>query len=77
MKARVVDGFLVVPYSGHDLSRVALAVTTLREPIESEWTFAFLDYVGGERVAKIPFSGSLSPANLVWLRVNQHVSQVR
>lgn len=46
MTARIVDGWLVVPYSGPELVPVAILIGGDRCP-------AFLDWHGGERVAKI------------------------
>lgn len=47
MNPRIVNGWLVVPYAGSD--RVAVHISI--EPYV--WLPAFLDYIDGERVAKV------------------------
>lgn len=43
---RMADGWLIVPYSGPELTVVEIGVAGL-------WTPAYLDYDGGQRVAKV------------------------
>lgn len=64
------DGWLVVPYSGHDLARVYISAGQRQD----EWKPAFLDWVDGKRVAKVRPDG-LSGAVWVWLKVNGTVAQ--
>lgn len=47
----ISDGWLCVPYAGDDTAIVYLSVTARGG--EPEWVPAFLDYVDGQRVAKI------------------------
>ena len=72
MRAEVRDGWLVVPYSGHDLATVHIAVA--QRPAEEDWRPAFLDYVGRERVAKIRPPASSGRQVAVWLRVGDVVT---
>ncbi|SET43719.1 hypothetical protein [Nonomuraea wenchangensis] len=64
-------GWLTVPYSGHDLSRVFIAVG---DP--NDWRPAFLDWADGERVAKIRPPAPTGKAVKVWLKVNDSVTEV-
>lgn len=66
------DGWIVTPYSGHDLARVHISVGN--EPVE--WLPAFLDFVDGQRVAKVRARGLPERATWVWLRVNEDVRKV-
>lgn len=63
MAAAVRDGWLTVPYSGPELVVIEVGVG---QADHIEWRPAFLDWVGGKRVAKIrpPTSGTVA----VWLR---------
>lgn len=72
MSAEVRDGWLVTPYEGHDLAQVHMSVGD--EP--RVWLPAFLDWVDGQRVAKIRARVLPGRRTKVWLRVNGSVSQV-
>lgn len=66
------DGWLCVPYAGDDAAIVYLSVTARGG--EPEWVPAFLDYVDGQRVAKIrPPAAPPYPAN-VQTRVGEVVT---
>lgn len=69
MQARIVDGWLVVPYDGDDLARVHIAVGD-DEP--GQWMAAFLGWADGQRVAQIRPPDPLPPK--VWLRVAASVT---
>ena len=71
MNARLHDGWLVVPYGGHDLARVYICAGQR----QGDWRPAFLDRVDGQRVAKIRPAG-LSGVVWVWLKVGGTVSQM-
>lgn len=64
---RMVNGWLVVPYAGPELTTIELA-TGRGGP--GEFRGAFLDYVNGERVAKIRPTEPVSSRTTVWLRVS-------
>lgn len=66
-RARIKDGWLMVPYSGADLSRVEMA-TGEREP--GPWQSAFLSWDGRERVAMIRPPQTRARSLRVWLRVD-------
>ena len=74
MSARLVNGWLEVPYDGSDRAQVAISA----EP--DVWRPAFLDYTDGQRVAKVRpptgprvaevklrVSGAVTPHG--WLRI--------
>ncbi|MEV4321005.1 hypothetical protein AB0J37_02100 [Microbispora rosea] len=69
MRAAVRDGWVVVPYTGHDLATVEIAVGD-----RDTWTPAFLDWNGPERVAKIRPPASSDRQVAVWLRVGDVVT---
>jgi len=71
MRASIRDGWLVVPYSGHDLATVHIAVG--QRPAGEDWRRAFLDYADGARVAKIRPPAPTGRAMSVWLRVGDVV----
>lgn len=64
------DGWLVTPYSGHDLARVEIGVGPAGQ---ERWQPAFLDWVDGQRVAKIRPPGI---GGTVWLSVNGVTAEV-
>lgn len=72
MQAAIRDGWVVVPYSGHDLATVHIAVA--QRPVEDDWRPAFLDYDGGQRVAKIRPPQAANRQVSVWLRVGDVVT---
>ncbi|TDE40487.1 hypothetical protein E1295_31810 [Nonomuraea mesophila] len=67
MTARLVAGWLVVPYAGPELGRVHIA--TGRHQAD-EWKPAYLDYLDGERVAKVRPPAPTGHPVQVWIRVN-------
>lgn len=67
----VRDGWLIVPYTGSDLARVHVAVGN--EP--QVWQPAFLDWVEGQRVAKVRARNLPERAQRVWLRVGDEITQ--
>lgn len=77
----VADGWLKVPYGGHDLSRVEIAIgETL--PKDGAWLPAGLDAHRPDpardeqvRVAMVRPPSPL-PRGFVWLRVDGHVTKV-
>lgn len=68
MAVSLTEGWLTVPYSGHDAARVEIGVGD--QPM---WFPAFLDYYGDRRVAKIRPPEGLRPG-FVQLRVNGTVT---
>lgn len=76
-RIRVADGWVCVPYTGPDLATVHLAVAAGPEPADGEWRPAFLDWLDGERVAKIRTTPDLPRRLRVWRRVNGHAERVR
>lgn len=66
------DGWLITPYAGHELSRVHISVGN--EPVV--WLPAFLDWVDGQRVAKVRARDLPARSEWVWLRVNEQVVKV-
>lgn len=71
-RVRIKDGWIMVPYSGADLSRVEIA-TGEREP--GPWQGAFLSWDGRERVAMIRPPQTKARSLKVWLRVN-HIGEM-
>lgn len=69
MSARIIDGWLVVPYSGHDMASVYLNVG-------GEWKPAFLDWHNGKRVAKVRFPATASRSSSVVIRINDAESTI-
>lgn len=68
MSARLEDGWIRVPFSGADLSRVEIAVGESRPEV---WKPAFLNTVGDERVAQVRPDGLTNTSRLkVWIRVD-------
>lgn len=67
--ASIRDGWIVVPYTGHDLATVHIAVGD-----RNDWQPAFLDWVGDQRVAKIRPPTSAGRQVSVWLRVGDTVT---
>lgn len=65
MDARVVQGWLMVPYKGHDLAQVFIGLHRAGE--DTRWYPAFLDYYDGNRIAKIRVPES--PGSTAWGRV--------
>jgi hypothetical protein len=54
MRARVVPGWVVVgPYTEHDVKRVRIGCQPTSSSDAPEYVPAFLDWVDGERVAKV------------------------
>jgi hypothetical protein len=70
VSARLHDGWLVVPYSGHDLSRVYIAAGSRPE----EWHPAFLDWADGQRVAKIRPPDFTGNPVAIWLKVGESIT---
>lgn len=70
----IVNGWLVVPYTGTDAADVRIGVGT-REPLDAlSMLPAFLDWVGTQRVAKIRVpSGASSRGVSVWISINNAV----
>lgn len=68
MRATVADGWLIIPYDGHD---VALAEIGVGEP--ADWKPAFLDFYMNQRVAKIRPPEDVSRTT-VRLRINGTVT---
>lgn len=76
-RVRVKDGWLMVPYTGADLSRVEIA-TGERDP--GPWNPAFLSWDGRERVAMIRPPKTAARSLKVWLRcdgIGEMVGAVR
>lgn len=74
MKARLHDGWLIAGCGETGVTPVFLAVG---EP--DDWQPAFLDWVDGERVAKIRPHGPIGAgtgSRPVWLRVGDEISRV-
>lgn len=71
MTPRIVNGWLICQYDGHDLCSVEIGVG---RKTPEQWTPAFLDWFEGIRVAKIRATES---APHVWLRVNGAATKVR
>lgn len=69
MTAKIVDGWIVVPYSGRDMSKVFISVG-------GQWFPAFLDWVDGERVAQIRVPESSGRHLNVKLMVDDVVTSV-
>ena len=66
MRPFLSDGWLCVPYDGHDVALVRIGIAgPSGDPV---WTAAFLDYVDGVRVAKIRPPAVTGRAR-VWLEV--------
>ena len=72
MDTQVRDGWLVVPYGGDDLATVHIAVGNDAQV----WIPAFLDYVDGQRVAKVRARVIPERPTWVWLRINGDVTKV-
>lgn len=68
MRASIRDGWVVVPYTGHDLATVHIAVGD-----RNDWRPAFLDWVDGQRVAQIRPPAVRGQVG-VWLRVGETVT---
>jgi hypothetical protein len=66
------DGWIITPYAGRDLSRVHISIGN--EPVV--WLPAFLDWVDGQRVAKVRARAVPEGRSKVWLRVNGDITQV-
>lgn len=62
--AELRDGWIIVPYGGSDMARVEIGVG---QAGGEEWRPAFLDWVDGQRVAKVR---PLEHGGPVWIRVN-------
>lgn len=69
MRASIRDGWLTVPYTGHDLATVHIAVGD-----RNTWQPAYLDWADGERVAKIRPPQTPGRTLSVWLRVGEAVT---
>jgi hypothetical protein len=74
MAATIVNGWLVVPYGGTDFSKVFMAMA--QQPEGVDWKPAYLDYEGGQRVAKIRPPQTEGRALRVWLKVDGHVTDM-
>ncbi|MEU8196323.1 hypothetical protein AB0C10_21305 [Microbispora amethystogenes] len=72
MRPMVRDGWLLVPYDGHDLATVHLAAA--QSPTAEHWAPAFLDYHDGQRIAKIRTPAPTGRPVTVWLRVGDTVT---
>lgn len=68
MSVKLEAGWVCVPYSGHDMSQVYIAVGD-----QEHWRPAFLDWSNGVRVAKIGEPERTGRAVTIWLKVNGSV----
>lgn len=71
MTPRIENGWLVIPYTGSDFSKLYIAVGD-----RDNWQPAYLDYSGGQRVAKIRVAESTAQAREVWFKVDGVVTSV-
>lgn len=71
MTARILDGWLVVPYSGSERSAVHISTE------DDTWIPAYLDWVDGERVAKVRVTAPAGTILKVRLRAGSSVTTFR
>lgn len=69
MSASIVNGWVTVTYTGHDLSQVYISVGDM-----NNWAPAFLDYENGKRIAKVRVPDPTGKPLQVFMKVNGSVA---
>jgi hypothetical protein len=69
VSASIFNGWVTVPYSGHELAPVYIAIDD-----REDWKPAFLDWENGKRVAKVRPPSSTGKPMSVWIKANGYIS---